>query len=715
MTLPDRPDLRAMGPEVLAAATNLGLVKRATRDLSEGRAPVLTADGETVVGRCDDGAEVRLPPPGSAPTCTCGAVTCRHRIATILAFRESSLAAGAAPAAPPPLPEVDAQALEAALGPKRWLAARALLDPRIVVEVLPGTAADPIPTARLPGSTVRFLTANAIAGMRCDCGEFTAAASTLTPSTSTPICVHAAIGLWAFAEYRRLFGAEARAAEKITLTGASGSGPAVSRDASASKLAGVRERTGPREGPGSGGADEANPYAPFAALVHHLLLRGVVGGAEAFATVASGVRRLDEAHAPRWLVLAVAELVAQVDAYAHRSARYDAGRVAAIAGEIVGRLRAGTEEALGVGLPAETKVGRTRLVSLGARTFADGDDRRVEVTFVDPDSSTLLLFEKSWDHAEGGEIARRPVLPRTPLGTLAEGQLISDAGVRHADGTIRFSAGRGAGTTSVLPQAGDWGRLSSRLIVRDFGATLRARTEGLPRFLGPRTRTETLAIVSDFSVESIVYVAEEQAILGALVDGQGARLFVRRRHAALAPLALPILGALLPRATFLSGDLRAEAGRLVLDPLAVVADGKVHVFDTSPAPGPPSLAPPLPANSLADANGRAPVEVGPPSLAPPLPANSLAAANGRAPLPHGSALGGDGRLDPLQRFVEDLVHGGLGRRRGAQIQAAAVAADALEGRGYLQIADKIRVWARAPEDREAFFDLLVLAAVARES
>jgi hypothetical protein len=402
------------------------------------------------------------------------------------------------------------------------------------------------------------------------------------------------------------------------------------------------------------------------------------------------------------LVLAVAELVAQVDAYAHRSARYDAGRVAAIAGEIVGRLRAGTEEALGVGLPAETKVGRTRLVSLGARTFADGDDRRVEVTFVDPDSSTLLLFEKSWDHAEGGEIARRPVLPRTPLGTLAEGQLISDAGVRHADGTIRFSAGRGAGTTSVLPQAGDWGRLSSRLIVRDFGATLRARTEGLPRFLGPRTRTETLAIVSDFSVESIVYVAEEQAILGALVDGQGARLFVRRRHAALAPLALPILGALLPRATFLSGDLRAEAGRLVLDPLAVVADGKVHVLDTSPSPG-------------VAAGTEAPVEVGPPSLAPPLPANSLADANGRAPLPHGSALGGDGRLDPLQHFVEDLVHGGLGRRRGAQIQAAAVAADALEGRGYLQIADKIRVWARAPEDREAFFDLLVLAAVARES
>jgi len=48
--------------------------------------------------------------------------------------------------------------------------------------------------------------------------------------------------------------------------------------------------------------------------------------------------------------------------------------------------------------------------------------------------------------------------------------------------------------------------------------------------------------------------------------------------------------------------------------------------------GPPSLATPLPAISLAVANGRAPVEVGPPSLATPLPAISLAVANGRAPV-----------------------------------------------------------------------------------
>jgi len=46
--------------------------------------------------------------------------------------------------------------------------------------------------------------------------------------------------------------------------------------------------------------------------------------------------------------------------------------------------------------------------------------------------------------------------------------------------------------------------------------------------------------------------------------------------------------------------------------------------------GPPSLATPPSANSLAFANGRAPADVGPPSLATPLPGNSLAFANGRA-------------------------------------------------------------------------------------
>lgn len=651
MTLPDRPDLRAMGPEVLAAATNLGLVKRATRDLAEGRVPVLTADGATIHGRFDDGAEVCLPAGGAPTTCTCGAVTCRHRIATILAYRDAAAAAGASPSALPALPEVSADALERSLGPKRFAAARALLEPQIVVDVLPATAADPIPTARLPQATVRFLSADALAGIRCDCKDFAAAAA--DRHAASPVCVHAAVGLWAFDAYRRLFGGAAQAAEKVTLTPA------------------VGEAEAPLPPPPAAPAPDA--YAPFAALIEHLLHKGVVGSPDAFATLASAVRGFEEARTPRWLVLAVAELVAQVDAYAHRSARYEAGRVAAIAGEIVGRIRAGGDDVLGIGLAAETKVARTRLLSLGVRTFAEGDDRRAEIAFVDPESSTILLFEKIWDIADSQEIQRRPILPRTPLATLAEGQLITDAAIRHADGTIRFSVGRGAGATSVLPQAGDWGRLSSRLVVRDFAAALAARLQGIPRFLGPRTRTETLAIVAGFSVESVVYVAEEQAVLGTVVDAGGAPLFVRRRHAAVAPSALPILGTLLPRATFIAGDLRAEAGRLVLDPTAVVAEGRVHALDTS--------------------------------AAPPAP----------APLPTGSALAGDGRLDRLQRFVEDLVHGGLGRRRDAQVAAGLTAADALEAGGYLQTAQKIRAWARAPEDREAFFDLLVLAAVARES
>jgi serine/threonine-protein kinase len=75
--------------------------------------------------------------------------------------------------------------------------------------------------------------------------------------------------------------------------------------------------------------------------------------------------------------------------------------------------------------------------------------------------------------------------------------------------------------------------------------------------------------------------------------------------------------------------------------LVVVASATIGLRTARPEPpriltravevGPPSLAQPLPANSLAVANGRAPVEVGPPSLAQPLPANSLAVANGRAP------------------------------------------------------------------------------------
>ncbi|HBL26736.1 MAG TPA: hypothetical protein DD490_07875, partial [Acidobacteria bacterium] len=85
-----RADLLALTPEAVAALANLGLVKRALKELEQGKGPEISEDANGVVtGAFPDGVTARLPPGVAlrdAP-CTCGAATvCRHRVALALAY-----------------------------------------------------------------------------------------------------------------------------------------------------------------------------------------------------------------------------------------------------------------------------------------------------------------------------------------------------------------------------------------------------------------------------------------------------------------------------------------------------------------------------------------------------------------------------------------------------------------------------------------------------
>ena len=105
-----RADLLALSPESLASLTNLGLVKRAQRALSDDAAPEIQEQPDgTVVGTFADGTVARLPPntPFKKAPCSCGASTvCRHRVIVALAYRDWHAAAhasavGAAPRSAP--------------------------------------------------------------------------------------------------------------------------------------------------------------------------------------------------------------------------------------------------------------------------------------------------------------------------------------------------------------------------------------------------------------------------------------------------------------------------------------------------------------------------------------------------------------------------------------------------------------------------------------
>ncbi|KNE80496.1 hypothetical protein ADZ36_21685 [Streptomyces fradiae] len=112
MTAPSgrtRADLLALTADTLAALTNRGLVKRASKDIDAGRAPVLTVGEDGRVRADYAGAAVAELPPGAGldnGSCGCGATgVCRHLIGLVLAYQRTASAHGttgtpAAPAAP---------------------------------------------------------------------------------------------------------------------------------------------------------------------------------------------------------------------------------------------------------------------------------------------------------------------------------------------------------------------------------------------------------------------------------------------------------------------------------------------------------------------------------------------------------------------------------------------------------------------------------------
>jgi hypothetical protein len=97
-----RADLLALTPEALARLANVGLVKRAQKEVLAGVVTALTVEPDgTVLAVSKDGATTRLPanaPLGAAP-CTCGAIAvCRHRLAAVLAYQQEHGAAAVPPA-----------------------------------------------------------------------------------------------------------------------------------------------------------------------------------------------------------------------------------------------------------------------------------------------------------------------------------------------------------------------------------------------------------------------------------------------------------------------------------------------------------------------------------------------------------------------------------------------------------------------------------------
>lgn len=547
-----RTDLIALTPESIAALTVVGFVKRAQREIAAGDGPSLDElDDGTVVGTFKDGVIAKLIPGKTFKDtpCTCGASAgCRHRVAVALSYRDWYEAKVTRSKRGPALDrswtpaELEDCDLEKTVGKKVMDRARAVFKAGIVVTVVPPTDEDPVPTARLPACTVRFLVPRDIAYARCDCAIGTG-------------CEHVVLAAWAFRQAGKL-----EADKTIAL------GKAQKTDGETHKALAQAE--------------------DLTAMLLRIGIANVTAGVQGrFAKVRAALE--DEGLV--WPMGVVDDLEQQLDAYAARSARYSTRQVLDLATELAARARAAKA---GGELPArfilgedevkETLLDHVRLVSLGARVEADGKFRDAEVFLADPDTGVVLVLKKRWELGEkdkpedGPALARRAVAQRLQLGALAHGQIVSKAVKRKANREMTLGTTRTA-QTSVTPQRGDWDGLPVPLLVKNLSRIGEHMREAAPRLLRPRVLCEGMHVLAVGKLEEMGYLSAEQELWAVVTDAEGEQLRIRKRHKTVAPFSLEATAAALAKGVrFIAGEIERDHGGLVMDPVGLVtADGVV--------------------------------------------------------------------------------------------------------------------------------------------
>ncbi|MFG2054638.1 hypothetical protein ACGFI9_11475 [Micromonospora sp. NPDC048930] len=577
-----RTDLLALTPEVLAALSNRGLVKRATKAVDGGELPTLTVDEDGAVRAAHpDGVTSVLPAGGGLATgvCSCAAPgVCRHLLALVLTYQREQTVTGpgperAVPARPGgptggggvgPNPDtagpdgagdgpagtagepwrwspgdVTDEELAAAVGtPALAAAERRRRRGYLAVVRRPG-ADDPVPQVELPTGTVRFLVPRQIGYASSDAAGDGGEAI--------------ALAVWA-----------CRAAD---------------RDQPDRREAQVRVG-------GTASVVDGPALDAAVTLAGEVLLTGAVHtGTGADARLAAVRRDLDAAGL-RWPLLAVDELAGQLEAYAARSARYRPETLAEVLAELPARRRAvvnggGTppERVLGADEPAETPLRRLRLTGLGARVRESAGEVAVDVVLAHPAAAGVLVLRREFGPADGAGLTGHALAGRrvagSTLGALAAGNVVSESAVRSAAHRLRFAAGRLARTT-VTPGAGSWAELPPGLLARDLDALAAALAEQPPRLLRPRTAAESVRVLALGDVRAIGYAAGEQRLAATVTGVAGGVATVSAVHRAVAPGALDALAAALGGAhgtpRYVSGTVRRGADGLVVEALAVVAD-----------------------------------------------------------------------------------------------------------------------------------------------
>ncbi len=613
-----RADLVALSPEAVAALSNMGLVKRALKEIGEGKGPLLSeAPDGTVEGRFQEaGKEVvaRLIPKKTLTDCpcSCGASTvCRHRVAMALAYR-SWIEAAAPPA-------------EAAASTSGTSIAASGDTPRADTHPSDTSPSDTSPSDTSPSDTstsdtstsdtsapvtstgtsspsfrpwnpgdipdeaiAEFLGKKAMEDARKTRRRGIVVDLRMPlPGSPTPVallptcsvrflvpgdlayarcdckqterCAHMVLAVWAFRLIRGKEGERHAWTVEVREEGA----PAVA----------TQHRDAMREAQ---------------ALARRLLLEGVVNARSSLGQSFAVVGQALSTAGFIWPKVLFEDLEEALEAYQARSARYHAGTVltvlAALAARVCALLQGGDlppRYLLGEGERLETALNKQKLVSLGARMEADGRQRIASVMLADPASRIVLVMEKIWDFEEGVDLPEGPAMVNrsisssVSLGRAARGIIQTIVAKRMANRRVRLGVNR-QGSIDASPQTGDWSQFPPPIRVVSLAKLAEDWDARAPQVLRPPLLAENVHVLELAEIEDSSYDPAEQRLCALAKDAEGTEVLLTRTWQAVSPQALDHIAAALRgdmgKVRFISGELTRHLGRFELDILAIVAD-----------------------------------------------------------------------------------------------------------------------------------------------
>jgi len=557
-----RRDLLALTDDDLAAISNRGTVKRATKELDGAKVELQNLeereDGTLVFSWSDDAtctlwADRVL----KDADCTCPATSiCRHIVRSALYYQRQmadavaegadlgdeeaeDLAHALEEAHEPWDPgEFTDEEIEAAIPAATLKRAKKLLKAGIVVELTRGIK----PTARFHklGHTLRFQVPGDPRYTQCDCIE------------EAP-CVHTPLAIWAFRELPK----------------------------------------GERTGFVSLGADEVR-HEISETLLHtaeeqfaQFIEYGFTGTPRG---AMDRMQQLEEQLSDGefvWPAMILGEIRQQYDLYSNHDARFAPGAMADLVGEFLIRAQALNSDKRevpelfirGSKADRESKMGQARLIGLGCDVVQY--ERSVVVQALMQDNATgkiVALGHEFTDPAPDDpqqpstydDLGERLVINRRDLASLGRSQLVIKKANLSSDHRIAL----GRAPASAYPQNYEWDKLLTPVLVTDFDEVRHRLSSGPPASLRPRRVGEDLHVAPVARVEGAKFSVRDQAIVATLIDRRDHRATLVHPYTNRNRLGTERLLSWLTQHSdkieFVSGNMRVGSMGLIINPTGVV-------------------------------------------------------------------------------------------------------------------------------------------------